>query len=420
MRILLINTSERTGGAAIACLRLMGALRRFGISAKMLVRDKQTDRLSVVNVRHSMRLAMAFLWERFVIFVANRLSRKNIFGVDIANMGVDVTQMHEFKSADVIHLHWVNQGFLSLRNMEAIVRSRKPIVVTLHDQWYFTGICHYSADCDRYATACHDCPQLGNGKAWMDLSRKVFEHKLRIYKDANITFVGCSRWMADLARKSALTQGHTVVSIPNAIDTEVFCPKDKMDVRLKQGLPRDMRLILFGAQRITDERKGFRYLAEACELIKQRDPELAKRMCIVVVGGDSAKVQGMLPVATRPVNYVSDQTQMVELYNAMDLYVTPSLQDNLPNTIVEAMACGVPCVGFNAGGIPEMIDHKQNGYVAEYKNAEDFAEGILWALSTEYKTLSGNARQKALETYSEEAVAKKYKEIYDNACNRHL
>ena len=140
----------------------------------------------------------------------------------------------------------------------------------------------------------------------------------------------------------------------------------------------------------------------------------------MVVGGDSTKIQGELPMEIKPVRYVKEEQQMVEIYNAADLYVTPSLQDNLPNTIVEAMACGVPCVGFNVGGIPEMIDHKQNGYVAEMKNAKDFADGIEWALTADYATLSEAAHRKALETYSEEAVAKKYMEVYDNACNGNI
>jgi len=113
-----------------------------------------------------------------------------------------------------------------------------------------------------------------------------------------------------------------------------------------------------------------------------------------------------------PVSYVKDPEEMVRLYNTVDLYVTPSLQDNLPNTIVEAMACGIPCVGFNVGGIPEMIDHKRNGYVASYRNANDFARGIEWALQADYESLSTAARQKALDTYSEEAVAKKYMDVY--------
>lgn len=413
MRVLLINTSERTGGAAIAAGRLMEALKKNGVKAKMLVRDKQTDRLSVVAVKPSWLLPLKFLWERLVIFFALRLCRRNLFLVDIANVGTDVTKMREFQQADVIHLHWVNQGFLSMDNLERMITCGKPVVVTMHDMWYFTGICHYSAGCGKYRSQCSECHLLGGNKAPVDLAKRVFERKHRIYGKGRITFVGCSQWMANLAQEGILTQGHRVVSIPNPIDMTVFHPIDKAGLRAQRKWAADKKLILFGAQRITDERKGFRHLVEACLLIEKQHPELARQVEVVVVGGDSATVEDVLPFPVKSVSYVHESREMVELYNVVDIYVTPSLQDNLPNTIVEAMACGIPCVGFNVGGIPEMIDHGKNGYVAEYKSADDLARGIVWTLTTDYSQLSEAARQKALDTYSEEAVARKYIEIYN-------
>lgn len=412
MRVLIINTSERIGGAAIAANRLMEALKKHGVKAKMLVRDKQTDHLTVVSVAASWLLPLKFVWERAVIFFANGLNRKNLFQVDIANAGTDVTEMTEFKRADVIHLHWVNQGFLSMRNIDKIMHSGKPVVITMHDQWYFTGVCHYSGECEKYRVMCEDCQLMKKGLLG-DLARSVFEQKMNIYKDVKLTFVGCSKWIADLARSSKLTEGKKVVNIPNAIDTEVFCAKDKAEARKEFGLPMDKKLLLFGSQRITDERKGFKLLVDALNIIKQNDEALAAGIELVVVGGDSEKVQDEVPFNVIPMSYVSDTNKMVMLYNAVDLYVTPSLQDNLPNTIVESMACGVPCVGFNVGGIPEMIDHKENGYVAEYKNADDFANGVVWALTSDYDALCKNAREKAISTYGEEAVARKYVEVYE-------
>ena len=119
-------------------------------------------------------------------------------------------------------------------------------------------------------------------------------------------------------------------------------------------------------------------------------------------------------------NYVNNEKELVDIYNAVDIYVTPSLQDNLPNTIMEAMACGVPCVGFNVGGIPEMIDHLHNGYVAEYKSSEDLANGIHWTLTEgEYETLSEEACRKVMTCYSEGAIAKRYIEVYNKITNSH-
>jgi len=415
MRILIVNTSEKVGGAAIAANRLMEALKKHGVSVRMLVRDRQTSSMSVVQVETGLMQAVRFAWERFVIFVSNRFHRHNLFAVDIANTGYDITKMKDFEQADVIHLHWVNQGFLSLNDLDRILHSGKKIVVTLHDMWYFTGICHYSGDCGKYQDKCNGCPMIYHSGDGKDLSYKVFSRKQRMYEDADITFVGCSKWIAGLAKSSALAKNQRVVSIPNAINTDVFKPMDKTEARKKCKLPVDKKLLLFGSQRITDERKGFKYLAEACEIIKKKYPDVAEKMGLVVVGGKSETIQSEVVIPVYSVDYVSNEKDMVAIYNASDIYVTPSLQDNLPNTIVESMACGIPCVGFNIGGIPEMIDHKQNGYVAEYQNADDFANGILWTLDdSRHKQLSVSAYDKAISTYSESSVAEQYCKIYNN------
>lgn len=417
MRVLIVNTAERTGGAAIAANRLLQALNRNEVEARMLVRDRKTDAPDVVNIPQSWRLKANFLWERGVIWLANGLSKQNLFQVDIANAGTDITRMEAFRWADVIHLHWVNQGFLSLKDLERIIASGKPVVMTMHDQWYFTGICHYSGTCDKYRSQCCNCPMIkGVGG---DMAQRVFDRKRAIYEGRNLTFVGCSRWMADLARQGVLTQGHTVTNVPNAIDTEVFKPLDKASARKKFGLPMDKRLLLFGAQRITDKRKGFRYLAEACEHISMHHPTLPGHLGVVVLGGDAESVKSALPLPVYTVNYLSNEAEIAELYNAVDLFVTPSLQDNLPNTIVEAMSCGVPCVGFNVGGIPEMISHQQDGYVADYCDSIDFAQGIAWCLNdSRYASLSQQARSSALATYSEPIAAQRYQAVYQEAIQK--
>jgi len=414
-KILFINTSERIGGAAIAAGRLMHALRHHA-SARMLVRDRQTDHLSVSNIRSSWLLTLKFLWERLVIFLNNGWSRHQVFAVDIANTGTDITKMKEFSHADVIHLHWINQGFLSLRNLEAILRSGKQIVITMHDMWYFTGICHHAGTCTKYETECNHCPFLARPFLGYDLAKRVFLKKKTVYKQAPVTFVGCSEWITRLAQRSALTEGHRVVSIPNPIDTDTFTPCDKESARRACQLPTDRHLILFTSRRITDEMKGFQYLAEASRMIRTQHPEDAKNIAIVVVGLESNQVKEQVGLDVFNVDYVENEEKMIQLYNAVDLFVTPSLQENLPNTIMEAMSCGTPCVGFHIGGIPEMIDHLQNGYVADYCNAQDFADGILWALHPDrYDTLSQAARQKVLNCYSEQQVVNRFLELYAKA-----
>lgn len=414
MRVLIINTAERRGGAAIAAYRLMEALKGCGIKAKMLVRDKQTDQVTVVPLKKSWWHIWQFVWERVVIWKANHFKKHNLFAVDIANTGTDITTLPEFKQADVIHLHWINQGMLSLKDIKKIFDSGKPVVWTMHDMWPITGICHHAQDCEMYRTQCHNCPYLYKGGSEHDLSNQVYIKKQQLYKKTNITFVACSHWLEERARKSALSAGHTVTSIPNPINTNLFHPTDKLPIRKKLNLPTDKKLLLFSSMKITDKRKGIDYLVEACRLLTQQYPDFTKTIGVVVVGGESQQYADLFPFPIYCIDYVSNEKEIAEIYNAVDLFVTPSLMENLPNTIAEAMSCGVPCVGFNTGGIPQMIDHLHNGYVAQYKSAEDLANGIHWSLNDEsYASLSEEARRKAANTYSERTVAMKYIQVYN-------
>ena len=419
MRVLIINTSERIGGAAIAANRLMEALKNNGIKTKMLVRDKQTDQISVVELKKSWWKVWQFIWERVVIWQANHFKKHNLFAVDIANTGTNITALPEFTQADVIHLHWINQGMLSLTDIRRIIQSGKPIVWTMHDMWPFTGICHYAGDCDKYATQCHNCPQLYKGSR-KDIAYRTFQKKKKLFEGAQITFVACSRWLESLAKESDLIKGQTITNIPNAINTNLFKPRDKKQAREKCHLPQDKKLLLFGSVKITDKRKGIDYLVSACKQIASSYPDFSKELGVVVFGNQAEQYASLFPFPIYPMNYVSNEKELVDIYNAVDLYVTPSLQDNLPNTIVEAMACGIPCIGFNVGGIPQMIDHLHNGYVAEYQSSKDLANGTHWALTEgEYESLSEEACRKAVSSYSESTIAKKYVEIYNKITGNH-
>ena len=420
MRVLIINTSERIGGAAIAANRLMDALRNNGIQAKMLVRDKQTDQITVIGLTKSIWKIWQFVWERILIWKANRFKKHNLFAVDIANTGTDITLLPEFKQAEVIHLHWINQGMLSLKGLQKIFQSGKPVVWTMHDMWPCTGICHHARECNKYHQECQQCPYLYKGGGKKDISNQVFKMKQELYKTTSITFITCSQWLKERASQSALLTNHQVIHIPNPINTNLFKPRNKQEARVKRSLPTDKKLILFGSAKITDKRKGIDYFIESCKILAEKFPEVLKEWGVVVYGKESELLKPLVPFEVYPLNYISSEKELIDIYNAVDLFVTPSLEENLPNTIMEAMACGIPCVGFNVGGIPEMIDHLHNGYVADYKSAEDFANGIHWALSEgEYPSLSEAAYRKVITSYSESTIAKKYIEIYNKLTGNH-
>ncbi|MBQ7419835.1 MAG: glycosyltransferase family 4 protein [Prevotella sp.] len=416
MRVLIINTSERTGGAAVAAHRLMEALNNNGVKVKMLVRDKETNHLSVVALPKSWRLHWNFLWERFCVWLHLHLRRPHLFDIDIANTGTDITKLREFQEADVIHLHWVNQGMLSLRNIRKILDSGKHVVWTMHDIWPATAICHLTLDCRRFETTCQQCRLLPGGGSANDLSTKVWHRKQQMLEGQRITFVACSRWLSEEARKSALLKGQTITSVPNPIDTRLYHPLGKQKAREELGLPTDGRLILFVSQRATNPYKGMQYLEEACQWLVRQYPDMIKNTHIAILGGHAEEVTSQLPFESHPLGYVNNEQQIVKVYNAADVFVLPSLSENLPNTIMEAMACGIPSIGFRIGGIPEEIDHLENGYVADYRDAVDLAKGIRWALDeADTEAVRKACLKKVARHYSQQSVAMHYIEVYEAA-----
>lgn len=415
MRVLIINTSERTGGAAVAANRLTEALNNYGVKAKMLVRDKQTDHITTVPLPSSWRLRWNFLWERFVIWRHNGFSRKNLFAVSIANSGTDITRLPEFKEADIIHLHWVNQGMLSLKGIRKILTSGKPVVWTMHDMWPCTGICHYAGDCKGFYDECGQCWLLRFPKD-NDLSHKILERKRRTYSKGNIHFVTCSHWLEGMVRKSSLIKEYNLCTIHNTLNVSLFKPNNLQAAREQWNLPIEKQLILFGAVKTTDKRKGLDYFVEACLILANQYPFLKDKVGVVIFGNKADELQNLLPFPVYSLGYIHSEREMAKVYNAVDVYTIPSLEDNLPNTIAEAQACGRPCVGFRVGGIPEMIDHQENGYIAEYRNAKDFAQGIYWVLQeADSEILSQKARKKAITAYGEDSVAKQYIQLYGEA-----
>lgn len=416
MRVLIVNTSERTGGAAMAANRLMDALNNSGVKAKMLVRDKDTDTLTVVGVNAPLRARWHFIWERMSILTKLHFNKKNLFKIDIANAGFDITRLREFQEADIIHLSWVNQGFLSLSDLKKIVASGKPIVWTMHDAWPATGICHYTKGCKAFMTTCRNCRLLPGHGSVNDLANKVWKKKKQVYDSTVISFVTCSRWLEKQVVQSALIGRHPVTNIPNPIDTHIFKPGDMKQARINVGLPQDRRLILFVSQRVTDERKGMAYLIEAIEKLTEAHPEMKENTGVAILGGHAEELEDKLPLPVFPLGYVSDERKIVDVYRSADVFVLPSLEDNLPNTIMEAMACGVPCVGFRTGGIPEEIDHLKTGYVAEYRDADDLMKGIHWVLSeADAEILAQQAVKKVVTNYSQAGVALRYIEVYNQA-----
>ena len=393
MKVLLVSTSDLAGGGAIAAYRLMEALNKNGVKAKMLVRDKQSSSVTVAQVGTIIPKVM----ER--LHIMSYLKGK-LWEADTADFGIDITRTEEYKEADIIHLHWVNQGMISLFCLKRMIKDGKKIVWTLHDEWPYLGICHYRGECQE--TECRNCPLLpGN------LAHKHYLRKQELYKKGNITFVGCSQWITERAQQ-ALPETK-VVHINNCIPHNIFRHIDQQEARKKLGLPLDKKIILFCSQNLNDERKGFAYLQQALNQLTIHNSQFIIKDSPSPLG----ETEGGLSTVCigKGGRYISSPEEMATMYAAADVFVIPSLQDNLPNTIAEAMSCGTPCVGFNVGGIPEMIDHQQNGYVAKYRDVTDLAEGICYVLSHDMREA---ALHKASSAYGETHVAQNYINVYES------
>ena len=415
MKVCLINASDKQGGAAVACNRLHKSLIDSKIDASFLVQKKQSLEPKIESTTNG-RLKN---WLNFYRFAAERLSyyfheptKEYRFLFSPATFGENISRHSAIQQADILHLHWINQGFLALSNIRQLVDLQKPIVWTLHDMWAFTGGCHYAGTCRKYQTKCHTCPLIKRPHKH-DLSAKRWQAKLAMLNRANITFVTCSKWLAGEARQSSLLKNFRIESIPNPIDLNLFKPENQAITRRKLNLPLSKKIILFGAANVQDKRKGLKYFLRAMQLLAQNIPQAKQEIALLVFGKNESDFEKQLPFPVFSLSYISDIQTIVSVYNAADVFVLPSLEDNLPNTIMEALACGVPSVAFNTGGIPEMIAHKKTGYLSDYQSSEDLAKGIEQVLfRSNAKLLRRHARQKAVDSYSFKEIANQYGELY--------
>lgn len=412
MNVLIVNTTDRNGGAAIAARRLGDALSREGIEVTMLVLDKYGDDSRTFAVAPHWKGRLSFLFERLIIWVNNGFSRKNLFKVSTASTGFDITATDAFREADIVHLHWVNQGLLSLKSLDRIFRSGKPVVWTMHDMWECTSICHHAHGCNRFKSACHDCGFL-RYPSRHDLAARVFRRKMEVFRPADVTWVAVSHWLARQVRASALLAGKRVEVIPNTLSLSQFELLDRDESRRQLSLPRDKRIVLFGAVRVDDPIKGFPLLMEALRLLLERQ-EYRDRIHLVFFGRvkNPQEVYPLIPTSYTDVGWVDNPRQMSLLYSAADVAVSASSYETFGQTLAEAQACGCIPVSFGNSGQADIIRHGETGYLVPEHTAESLAEGIARALESGGNIPRERLRSEALSRYSEKTVARQYQQLY--------
>jgi glycosyltransferase involved in cell wall biosynthesis len=407
MKIFLISHSDINGGAARAAYRIHHALRYSGGDSTMMVNMSISSDWTVQGPQTTLEKLSARIRPLGGAFVKTFFHTGNPVIHSPAVLPSSLPSRLNKSDADVLNLHWIAEEMMSIGD---ISRLRKPVVWTLHDMWAFCGAEHYTEDTRwREGYRKDNRPIHESG---FDLNRWTWARKLKKWCHP-IQIVTPSRWLADCAQESVLMHSWPVNVVPNPIDTDRWQPVEQSQARSLWGLPADVPLLLFGAMGGgLDPRKGFDLLLGALKHLRRQIPE----MQLVVFGQLAPHKPLDLGFSVHYTGRLHDDLSLRTLYSAADLLVIPSRQDNLPNTGVEAHSCGTPVVGFNIGGLPDIVNHKITGYLAEPFDVTDLAQGIKWVLDNKKKSaLSENARKHAIEKFSYPVIARQYKKIYRKA-----
>lgn len=374
MKILIVNTFDIEGGAAKAAYRLHRALLDKNVESHMLVQNKSSDDNTVIGpatkVEIIKNLIRRIMDKIPVMFYKHRT--KTPFSSMWFPFSRAVDRINEI-NPDIVHLHWVCASMIPI---EDIIRIKAPIVWSLHDMWAFTGGCHYDEECKGYEKECGKCKVLQSSKE-KDLSRWIFTRKQNIYNKINrLSIITSSKWMLDCVRNNSLFTGREIGTLPNCIPTNIFQPLNKDIAKKMFNIPSGKKVVLFSAMNpLGDSRKGAKELFSALDLLDVKDT------IFVIAGSSIPAIHQHMKYDTYYIPPLHDDVSLSVMYNIADVLVVPSLQENLANSIAEALCCGVPVVGFNIGGNRDMIEHKKTGYLAKAFDIADLANGINWVLS---------------------------------------
>lgn len=417
MRVKILNTADGGGGAAKAAFRLNAGLRASGVESTLVTPYPVTGAEGVEKFPcaggpfKSIARAAGKVRERLLDrrLRGTRPEGAEIFSMDRSPFAGDIKGWRP--DCDVINLHWVARFV----DMEAFFEhhSELPVVWTLHDMNPFTGGCHYDSGCGRYVESCGRCPDLGSDKM-DDLSAVVFARKKGIFDDLAddaLHFVTPSRWLAGEAARSALIGRFPVSVIPNGIDTKIFRPDEGRVKREELGISENAKVILFTAHSLDAKRKGFSFLIDAFREISARSPD---GVLLLSAGDDRPDLGGGLN--HRHLDFVEDEAAMAGVYAAADVLALPSLQDNLPNNMIEAMVCGTPVVAFDAGGISEFVRPGETGFLAPVGDSGALAAALLDAFSDKDRLsrMSVQCRDLVVAECSLGVQAERYKGLFES------
>ena len=422
MKVLHLNTYAGNGGAGKACTRLSKALQKHGLDSEVAVNFLFTNNPEVRNLSKG----IFFKWFAAAGILSERLANK-IFvkplpiPFSIPFWGKDISGYELLLSADLIHIHWVNHAFLRPMDIGKLARLKKPIVWTFHDSNAFTGGCHVRYNCEHYRGECGNCPVLRNPHPH-DLSHHIWMQKNKAFQNIPFTIVAPSRWMAQSVANSKMLSSKPILNIPNTLDTEIFKPLSQSESRRKLGLSPDKFVLMSGFMPSRkDLHKGTPFLIEALEIFARDHHMDIENLELVIFGNRDDRNVPKFPINTTFLGTISNEERLAICYSAADVFLAPSLEDNLPYTVMESLACGTPVVAFTTGGISDMVEHKTNGYLAKYRSSADLAAGINWVFEhPERELLRSNARNYVVDNFSEKEIANRHAELYHSLMHDHV
>lgn len=410
MKVIHLSHTDGEAGAGRAAYRIHKSLCGLGIDSRMLVSQKYTSDPTVLSMsgygigRWRARIS-EYLEARTGRAMARDVSvflspsRFSYFRPDRAAAVLD---------ADLVCAYWINGAYIDPVGLAGI---SKPLVWRLSDVWPFTGGCHYPGSCDRFERECGDCPLLLQPLP-DDLTHRLWQRKWKSWQRLDLTVVAPSRWIADLARRSSLFADRRIEVIPTGVDIDHFRPGDRAAARVRWGLPHDRLLIMFGALNQEDNlRKGYRELLTALDVVARTT--LASQVLAVVFGSD-VPLPSDLPVQAVSLGRLHGNEALAAAYNCADLMVVPSLEDNLPNVALEALACGAPIVAFDVCGMPDIVVDGWNGRLVRAKKPEEFGKALVELLTDREKllTMRSNSRLYAEKYFSMKQQTLAYLRLY--------
>lgn len=399
MKILHICTYD-SGGAGIAAWRISESINAVGGNSKLLVRERKSSHLEVEEYCNT----------RFMKLLAKIYGAFNTFfssdDIMYEYIGFDISKNESVKQADVLVLHWTNH-FLSYHSISQLIRLNKPIVWVMHDMWLLTGGCHYDNYCGRYKVGCSNC-NIANKKT-IKHSKENFLSKQQLLGKGNFYCVTPSSWLYREANESDILKNVSKCVIHNPINLDIYYKRDCLvDFAEKNRIPCDRKVILYGAYNaISYEKKGYHFIREA--LVRHK--ELLDKYTLVIYGINEQelahKEDGIIKLGV-----IKNEDEMAELMNLADVFVAPSEQENYSNSVLEALACGTPVVAFDIGGMPDLIAHMENGYLASYKDVDDLVNGIKYCIDNS-EELGEKARLKVNKENRYEIIGNEYISLFN-------